>query len=156
MLAGVGSQDSAMKCSFNAKHYFALCLYYKPLQSQLDIRSNMAELLNRELLYQEFGITLANQRRRQHLSQAQFGAKVGLSRTSVTNIECGRQPIQLHQLYLFAWTLKVDVTKLLPKESVLLEVAAQQSDDKQVRYLAEAVKMLGRAEKHSVEGGDGG
>src|SRR6266849_6063954 len=105
----------------------------------------MAQLANRELLYQEFGIALANERRRQHLSQAQFGAKVGLSRTSITNIECGRQPIQLHQLYLFASTLKVDVTKLLPKESALSEVAAQKPDDKQVRYLAEAARALSRA-----------
>jgi transcriptional regulator with XRE-family HTH domain len=115
----------------------------------------LVDLPNRELLYQEFGIALANERRRQHLSQAQFGAKVGLSRTSVTNIECGRQPIQLHQLYHFASTLRVDVTRLLPKESALAEVAAQKPDDKQVRYLAEAAKALSRADKRSVEGDDG-
>jgi len=43
--------------------------------------------------------------------------------------------------------LKVDVTKLLPKESSLAEVAAQPSDDKEIQYLAEAVKMLSRARK---------
>jgi transcriptional regulator with XRE-family HTH domain len=85
-------------------------------------------LINRELLYREFGLALASERRRRHLSQAQFGAKVRLSRTSVTNIECGRQPIQLHQLYLFASVLQVDVHRLLPKESFLMDAVTTGSD----------------------------
>lgn len=99
-------------------------------------------------------MSLANQRRRQHLSQAQFAAKVGLSRTSITNIECGRQAIQLHQLYQFASVLQVEVTKLLPKESLLAEIAVP-PDDKQARYLAEASKILNRAEKRAIEGDHG-
>jgi len=114
----------------------------------------MPRLLTRELLYQEFGMSVANQRRRQHLSQAQLAAKVGLSRTSITNIERGRQPIQLHQLYLFASILQVDVTKLLPKETLLAEIAVQ-PDDKQARYLAEATKILSRVDKRTI-GGDHG
>lgn len=103
---------------------------------------------NRELLYREFGIALANERRRKHLSQAQLGAKVGLSRTSVTNIECGRQPIQLHQLYHFASILQVDVSKLLPKEAVLAEIASTASaDTKKSNYIAEVVKAVTHAEK---------
>lgn len=51
--------------------------------------------------------------------------------------------------------LKVEVTRLLPKESALAEVAPQKPDDKQVRYLAEATKVLSRAENRSVEGDDG-
>src|SRR5581483_10800563 len=70
------------------------------------------------------------------------------------NIERGRQPIQLHQLYLFASILQVDVTKLLPKETLLAEIAVQ-PDDKQARYLAEATKILSRADKRTV-GGDHG
>jgi transcriptional regulator with XRE-family HTH domain len=103
---------------------------------------------NRELLYREFGIALANERRRKHYSQAQFGAKVGLSRTSITNIECGRQPIQLHQLYLFASTLQIDVSKLLPKEAALAEiVSAASADNKKSDYIAEVVKAMTHADK---------
>ncbi len=90
----------------------------------------------------EIGIAVAAERRRQRLSQKQFGAKVGLSRTSVTNIECGRQPVQLHQLYLFAATLRVDITKLLPKETALLEVSSSKSDTRQSEYLAEVENVL--------------
>jgi transcriptional regulator with XRE-family HTH domain len=96
-------------------------------------------LLNRELLFREFGILLAGERRRKHLSQAQFAARVALSRTSVTNIERGRQSVQLHQLYVFASVLQIDVMKLLPKESIIDEAPTAIVNDKRARYL-EAMK----------------
>lgn len=42
---------------------------------------------------------------------------LGLSRTSITNIERGRQPIQLHTLYKIADVLGVEPTALLPGAS---------------------------------------
>jgi transcriptional regulator with XRE-family HTH domain len=109
-------------------------------------------LLNRELLSREFGILLAGERRRKHLSQAQFAARVGLSRTSVTNIECGRQAIQLHHLYAFASVLQVDVVKLLPKDSAPIEAQPLANDDKRSRYIAEALKWV-QTSKRVPEGG---
>lgn len=77
------------------------------------------------------------------MSQAQFAAKVGMSRTSVTNIECGRQPIQLHQLYVFASILQVDVAKLLPKEVAAAETdTAHSTSVKKDHYIAEVVKAV--------------
>lgn len=112
---------------------------------------------NRELLYQEFGILLAAERKRKHLSQAQLGARVGLSRTSVTNIECGRQPIQLHQLFTFASVLKIDPAKLLPKEPNLsaLEPADVAQDGRLTQYLEMARKALNGAQLESGGGGNG-
>jgi len=112
-------------------------------------------MANRDLLYREFGILLASERRRKHLSQAQFGARVGLSRTSVTNIECGRQPIQLHQLYLFASVLTSDLSKLLPKESIASDglTPAKTPDERQILYIEQAKKMIAR-ETVSDQGGD--
>lgn len=107
---------------------------------------------NRNLFYREFGFLLANERRRKHLSQAQFGAKAGLSRTSVTNIECGRQPVQLHQLYLFASILQVEVPKLLPKPKALEEVISTgNATDKKAEYIAKAVMAGTRSAEHSLE-----
>jgi transcriptional regulator with XRE-family HTH domain len=37
-----------------------------------------------------------------------------LSRTSITNIEAGRQPVQIHTIYKIAEILEVPVTSLLP------------------------------------------
>lgn len=106
-----------------------------------NVRYKMIVLTQQEMIYRELGLSLANQRRRLRLSQKQFGAKVGLSRTSITNIECGRQPIQLHQLYVFASALKVNVTKLLPKELTYTEATVPKSN-KEEQYIAGIVNAL--------------
>jgi transcriptional regulator with XRE-family HTH domain len=49
-------------------------------------------------LYLEFGRRLRRARAGANLTQEELGAKVGLSRTSITNIERGRQHIPLHTL----------------------------------------------------------
>jgi len=48
------------------------------------------------------------------MSQQAFANAVGLSRTSITNIERGRQPVSLHTLYSMADILRVEVFDLLP------------------------------------------
>lgn len=111
-------------------------------------------MANRDFLYREFGILLASERKRKYLSQAQFGARVGLSRTSTTNIECGRQPKQLHQLYLFAFVLKSDLAKLLPKEPITHDdvIPARTPDQSQILYIEQAKKMIAR----EIAGDQGG
>jgi transcriptional regulator with XRE-family HTH domain len=64
--------------------------------------------------YAAFGRMLAEMRRKRHISQEMLADELGLSRTSITNIEKGRQPIQLHSLYLIAKLLGTDVKELLP------------------------------------------
>ena len=129
-----------------------MSLYYKHLRSVLDTCATLFnKLANRELLYREFGIRLATERKRKRLSQAQFGELANLSRTSITNIECGRQPIQLHQLYFFASILRVDAHSLLPKESALVPEPSITVETKEARYLAEAMKLLKAAKPTSGE-----
>ena len=106
---------------------------------------------NRELLYREFGILLATERKRKRLSQAQLAQLADLSRTSITNIECGRQPIQLHQLYSFASILRVDAHNLLPRESALVPEPSITVETKEARYLAEAMKLLKAAKPSTGE-----
>jgi transcriptional regulator with XRE-family HTH domain len=75
-----------------------------------------AAMKKRDLdLYRAFG-DLVRLRRQQRLklSQEKLGRLVGLSRTSVTNIEKGRHHIVLHQLLAFARALKVRPEALLP------------------------------------------
>lgn len=68
--------------------------------------------------YAAFGCMLARARRKGRISQEVLADALGLSRTSVTNIEKGRQPVQLYSLYLIARLLRVDVKELLPSASV--------------------------------------
>ena len=118
----------------------------------LDICAIMiGNVANRELLYREFGILLATERKRKRLSQAQLAKLVNLSRTSITNIECGRQPIQLHQLYFFASILRIDAHNLLPKESAMVPEPSITVETKEARYLAEAMKLLKAAKPATGE-----
>jgi transcriptional regulator with XRE-family HTH domain len=48
------------------------------------------------------------------LTQATLGARIGLSRTAVTNIECGRQRLLVDQLVEIAAAIGVPPSELLP------------------------------------------
>ena len=48
------------------------------------------------------------------MTQEELGRRVNLSRTSIVNIEKGRQHLAVHQIYLFADALKVGPNDLLP------------------------------------------
>ena len=66
-------------------------------------------------LYLELGLLVRKNRRKLELTQDALGERVGLSRTSITNIESGRQKILIHQLFLLAEALDVTPQALLPK-----------------------------------------
>ncbi|MEI9922779.1 MAG: helix-turn-helix transcriptional regulator [Bradyrhizobium sp.] len=51
------------------------------------------------------------------LTQAALGAHVNLSRTAITNIECGRQRLLVDQLVDIAKALDVPASELLPAPS---------------------------------------
>jgi transcriptional regulator with XRE-family HTH domain len=77
-----------------------------------------------EPVYQVFGKLLRLHRKRQpELTQEKLGLLLGLSRTSITNIEHGRQRITLHQLLEFAKALKVQPEALLPNPSEGVEAS---------------------------------
>jgi transcriptional regulator with XRE-family HTH domain len=67
-----------------------------------------------EDFYPEFGRRIRLARRRAHLSQDTLGRLTGLNRTSITNIEAGRQRIPLHLLIRFATALEIEPMELLP------------------------------------------
>jgi transcriptional regulator with XRE-family HTH domain len=73
-----------------------------------------------ERLYKAFGQRVRDRRTKNQLSQEALGQEIGLSRTSVTNIERGHQHISLHTLYTLSDVLGVDVSTLLPDKSELV------------------------------------
>jgi transcriptional regulator with XRE-family HTH domain len=81
-------------------------------------RSNMTVrkpgMIKREKINKLFGELLARRRKQARMTQRKFAKALGLSRTSVTNIERGRQPVSLPTLYLIAGILRRDVADLLP------------------------------------------
>ncbi len=66
--------------------------------------------------YRQLGQRLQRARKSSGMSQAQLAAQLGLSRTRVTNIEKGTQPLQVHTLVKAARALNVLVDDLLPDD----------------------------------------
>lgn len=66
-------------------------------------------------LYIELGANIRAARERAKLDQATLADAVGLVRTSITNIERGRQRPQLHVIYAIADVLKVSISDILPR-----------------------------------------
>lgn len=55
--------------------------------------------------YVIFGQALKNFRKKKKLSQAKVGKLVGMDRTSIANIEGGKQRIMLEEAFKLAWLL---------------------------------------------------
>lgn len=68
-------------------------------------------------LYVELGRRVRDARCRRGLTQEGLGDLVSLTRTSVTNIEKGRQRLLVHTLVRIAAALKVSPASLLPDAS---------------------------------------
>jgi transcriptional regulator with XRE-family HTH domain len=64
--------------------------------------------------YRALGVNIAQARRKMRMTQAALAEKVGLSRTSITNIEKGRQPVQMHVMALVARALVKSFDELIP------------------------------------------
>ncbi len=76
-------------------------------------------------LYVELGRRIRRVREGK-LSQEELAVRVGLTRTSITNIEKGRQKLMVHTLWAIAKVLAVDVDTLLPSASEPYEEALRE------------------------------
>lgn len=72
-----------------------------------------------DLISRAFGINLRDARKRKGVTQEQLAKRARLKRTSITNIEKGRQSLSLPALYALATALDVEVHELLPSRSRL-------------------------------------
>lgn len=63
--------------------------------------------------YVQFGLRVKNARVSADLSQAELATKLGIARSSVANIESGRQRLPLHQLPLIARVLALSIDELV-------------------------------------------
>jgi transcriptional regulator with XRE-family HTH domain len=94
-----------------------------------------------DLLYQAIGERIAKARRTTELSQARLAVKVGVTRASIVNIECGRQRAPLHLLWQIATAFEIEPARLIPS---VRELAARdapvQLDATVVAYIERAVQ----------------
>ena len=97
--------------------------------------------------YERFGQRLAEMRRgvKPRLTQAVLAKRVGVSRSTIANIEKGRQRCPLHLLPELAHSLGCDPAALLPEESwrVESEVARElQSEGFSDAFIAQVARHL--------------
>ena len=71
-------------------------------------------MTEREKIYESLGKAIRARREALKLTQMELSDLVGMSRASVTNIECGRQSLLVDQLYKFAEVLTTTPAELLP------------------------------------------
>jgi transcriptional regulator with XRE-family HTH domain len=81
-------------------------------------------MINENALYERIGAQLkairTNSSSRQ-LTQEKLAAIVGLERTSITNIEAGKQRVPLHILYELCNALGVEISEVLPGYSSIAD-----------------------------------
>lgn len=109
----------------NKKHFymFVLLTVYSIDIYEFFLLTSPREM-ERDIFYVEFGKLVRGHRQRLGLTQDQLGERVGLSRTSITNIEQGRQKVLLHQVVILAESLEISPEALLPAVPAL-EVTPQ-------------------------------
>jgi transcriptional regulator with XRE-family HTH domain len=67
-------------------------------------------------LYRRLGRTIAKRRDELRMTQAEIAERLGLSRASLANLECGRQRIMVHQLFALVQALKLkSILDLVPE-----------------------------------------
>jgi transcriptional regulator with XRE-family HTH domain len=67
--------------------------------------------------YEEIGRRIKKARETQGLSQAALARMVKMARTSISNIEAGRQGMAVDTLYNLADALEIEAADLLPKRA---------------------------------------
>lgn len=72
--------------------------------------------------YREFGQRVKNVRTNRGLTQAELAAQLGLTRSSIANLESGRQRIHVHHLSRLMVVLQVGSDDLLPTANNLLSL----------------------------------
>ena len=90
-------------------------------------------------LYRGVGRKVRQTRENAHLSQNLLAKRLGISRTSMVNIEAGRQRAPLHLLWQIAELLETKVALLIPSPEELLAPQTQTVLDRQIMKQIEDV-----------------
>jgi transcriptional regulator with XRE-family HTH domain len=67
-----------------------------------------------QAFYVELGLRIKRRRHQGHVSQAELATRLGLTRTSIANVEAGRQRPAAHQIAMLAKILRVPLADLIP------------------------------------------
>lgn len=95
--------------------------------------------------YKHIGMTLRGAREALSMTQGELAHVVGLSRTSLTNIELGRQRILVDQLAELANALHIPVSSLIPERS---PATIREDDSEHFESLPAVTNFLNAVRSH--------
>lgn len=78
-------------------------------------------MIDQDRLYAFIGEQLKSHRETRGLTQLQLAERVNLERTSITNIERGKQKLPLHVLFGVCHSMGIAVSDVLPRMDQVLE-----------------------------------
>lgn len=116
---------------------------YKHVFIQVDLHRSKTVLsvlmTDFDEIYRGVGRKLRQTRENQHLSQESLAKRLGISRTSMVNIEAGRQRAPLHLLWQIAELLETKLPLLIPSPEELLVPRNQTVLDRELMKQIEEV-----------------
>lgn len=92
-----------------------------------------------QMIYSDVGNKIRQRREELGLTQQALASAVDLSRTSITNIEQGRQKLLVNTLFDIAKALEVSMADLLPESGI--------STGNEMEQLVAGAEISGRAKK---------
>ena len=95
-------------------------------------------VFSRNKFYRLLGRQLATVRRDRKITQDRLAAAVGLSRTSIANVEAGRQALAVHTLVSFASVLGKNPEELIP---LMEEMPPTASSEQKLAKLSQEERM---------------
>lgn len=96
-----------------------------------------------DTFYKEIGKRIFKAREAKGFTQQQLADKISLKRTSVTNIEKGKQKILIHTLAIIASKLDVDIESLIPKiELIQNEELTEKYPQKSISWVESALSQI--------------
>ena len=122
-------------------HHKHVCYKHVFIQVDLPRSKTVLSVLMTDFdeIYRGVGRKIRQTRENQHLSQDSLAKRLGISRTSMVNIEAGRQRAPLHLLWQIAELLETKVAFLIPSPEELLAPQSQTVLDRQIMKQIEDV-----------------
>ena len=123
--------------------------WWQPLDS-MGYNQGVPSARDPEAAYRVFGRRLREIREKKHVPQQELATLSGLTRSSIANIESGKQRVLLHQVLQFAEALHVSVGELVPSPVEMAQALSTETGNERHAYLEKLRRLAsGHAEEES-------
>jgi transcriptional regulator with XRE-family HTH domain len=111
-------------------------------------------MVDQKSFYEEVGKRISKIRLQRQLTQEALAVSVKLTRTSITNVERGRQKLPLYTLALIAESLRVECSELLPKtkeaDPINIELSIADRSPSERAFIESAIQAVNSRSYKSI------